>query len=802
MALRRLLPSPIDQPRSANSRAALCLFIALLGLGLSRPAHAQIPPIGEWRAHLPLGNAVGVAEKDGTVLCATSLAAFRYQTEDGNIERLNTVNALGDIGVSGLYPAPDDGSNTEGISVMVYSNSNVDVHYPDGSIFNFPGIRNADIVGDKRVLDVGFRGDSAYLSCGFGVVVLDLERRLSPATYFFSDPDGTPIRVNAVRLFGDSLYAATQDGLYRAWAQDPLLEEFARWAPATDAGLPSGEAQALVVWNEQLHVQYGNMLYARDLDEWLPWYNADPAQIVFRKPDEGSLLLIEHFISDEDVDSARMLRIEPAGATSVVRNAALPVPMAVDATPDGAYWFADLFRGLVLYRDGSVQQNIVPNGPGSAKAFNMAVRGDVVYVAPGDVNGSWNRLLNRDGFFRHSAFGWSNFTAFNFGPLDSITDVLTVALDPFTDDVWLGSFGDGLIRLPASGEPEVFKQGFLDNAVGDPLNYRVGGVHYDPITGHVWIANNGAAQPIVVREYQSGNFYRFPSGLPASAGEAIAQVLTDDFGQVWYQVTRGGGILVYDPGSNLASTTDDRRKVLRQGAGNGNLPSTEVNALVKDLDGEIWIGTNTGIAVFYNPGSVLEPGTLGDAAQIIVELDGFPAILFEDETVNALAVDGANRKWLGTESGAFLISEDGVEQLIHFTEANSPLLDNSVRSIAVNAETGEVFFGTASGIVSYRGDATVGGDTHEDVFVFPNPVREDYQGPIAIRGLVQDADVKITDARGRLVYETTALGGQAVWDGRLVGSGQRAATGVYFVYSTDFDGQEKFATKFLMLGGQ
>jgi hypothetical protein len=789
--------------RLVFDRSSLMAGLLLVSAwGIPTALQAQTPAIGEWRPHLPLSNAIGVAESKGEVLCATTLAAFRYRTEDGNIERLSTVDALGDIGVSGLYPVPDGEGQHGGASLLVYANSNVDVLYPDGSIFNFPAIRNANIVGDKRILDVGFRGDSAYLACGFGVVVLDLERRLSPATYFFSNADGTPIRVNAVRAFGDSLYAATELGLYRAWGQDPLLEEFARWALATDAGLPAGEADALVVWNDQLHVQYGALLYARDAGEWMPWYNADPAELVFRNGQGDGLLLIEHFIEDETVDSARTVQVFPDGSIMVLEDPVLPVPMAVVPASGGGFWFADLFRGLALYRDGGVQQSIVPNGPGSAKAFNMAVLGDRIWVAPGDVNGSWNRLNNQDGFFRHDAFGWANFNDFNFSPLDSINDVLAVTLDPFTKDAWLGSFGDGLIRLPADGDPEVFKQAALDNAVGDPLNYRVAGLHYDPITGHVWIANNGAAQPIVVREYQTGTFYRFPSGLPASAGEAIAQVLTDDFGQVWYQVARGGGILVYDPGENLASTGDDRRKVLRQGAGNGNLPSTEVNALVKDLDGEIWIGTNTGIAVFYNPSAVLDPGTLGDASQIIVELDGFPAILFEDETVNTLAVDGANRKWLGTENGAFLISEDGTQQLLHFTEDNSPLLSNSVRSIAVNAETGEVFFGTSEGIVSYRGDATVGGETHSAVYVFPNPVREDYQGPIAIRGLVQDADVKITDTRGRLVYETTALGGQAVWDGRLVGSGKRAATGVYFVYSTDFDGQEKFATKFLMIGGE
>ncbi len=769
---------------------ALLLFAAPLA------AHAQIPPIGGWRAHLPLANAVGVSRADDHVLVATTLAAFRHYPADGSVERLSTVNDLGDIGVSGLFAQP----GADGARLLVYGNSNVDVLYPNGDVFNFPFIRNANIVGDKRVLDAGFRGDSAYLACGFGIVVLDLERRLSPATYFFSDEDGTPIRVNAVRAFGDSLYAATERGLYRAPADDPLLEEFARWRAATDAGLPAGECDGLLVWDGRLHLRYGALLYARDAGEWMPWYNAEPGRIAYLGPDGGRLLVLEHFGADNPPDSARLVLREPDAVAGIVRDPALTFPTAVE--PEGnRLWFADLFRGLVRYDGPGALTTIVPNGPASAKAFAMAALDEQVYVAPGDVNNSWNRLFNGDGFFRHGTFGWTNFTAFGFGPLDSIRDVLAVALDPYTADAWLGSFGDGLIRLPAEGEPEVFKQDALQAAVGDPTNYRVAGLAYDVITGHLWVANNGAAQPVVVREYNTGQWYRFPSGLPASAGEALAEVVTDAFGTAWYQVARGGGILAYNPGADLSSAVDDQRKNLRLGAGNGNLPSLDVNALAVDRDGEIWIGTDAGIAVVYNPSAVFDAGTLGDAAQIVVELDGFPAILFEDETVNEITVDGANRKWLGTENGAFLISPDGTEQLRHFTDANSPLLDNSVKSIAVNQATGEVFFGTASGIVSWRGEATAGGETHEDVIVFPNPVREDYDGPIAVRGLVADADVKITDARGRMVYETTALGGQAIWDGRLVGSGERASTGVYFVYSTDATGQEKFATKFLLIGG-
>jgi len=131
------------------------------------------------------------------------------------------------------------------------------------------------------------------------------------------------------------------------------------------------------------------------------------------------------------------------------------------------------------------------------------------------------------------------------------------------------------------------------------------------------------------------------------------------------------------------------------------------------------------------------------------------------------------------------MSPNGKDQLAFFNTENSPLPDNFVTDIKVHPVSGEVFFATGRGLVSYRAGATVGANFHKesDVFAYPNPVRPDYQGTIAIKGLTRDADVKITDINGQLMYETKALGGQAIWDGKDY-NGRKAATGVYLVFST------------------
>lgn len=781
--------------RSSTSMRNLFLLILTTLISLPQlPLKGQNVSIGEWRVHTPYGNPREILQAGDLFYISNSLAVYSYDTRDGAIQRFSKVNLLSDIGVRSIFLQEE----REAL-VIAYSNSNIDV-LEEGQIFNFPFIRNQNIVGDKTVYDVTFFGDTAYFACGFGVVVFDLERLESPATYFFQTPEGTPIRVNATAVRDGQLYAATEHGLYRADLSNPLLEEFAAW-DHIDAGVDDTiivNIQDVYSWSNVLHIKHEGELYEFDGSDWILWNDGDDYQNA-RISVQGDTLFLTQTIGDPFApDSSRILMFDRDGLITTLEESFLPVPMST-LWKDGSFWTADLFRGLIRYTAGNIEETINPDGPATSKVFSMASNGSSIFVAPGEVNGSWNKLFNIDGFFEFNSFDWINYNSYNTPLLDSVFDVLTVTADPSTGKTWLGTFGSGLIEIAPDGTVVAFKQGTgISPAVGDESNYRVAGVAQDNL-GNIWLANHGAARPIVLRT-PSGQWANFQSGLPSSAGEGIAQCVADDFGHIWYVVVRGNGLLVYDPGQDLESELDDQTRQMGLGAGNGNLHTVEVLSIAKDLDGEIWIGTKEGITVFYNPGAAFENGsTLGDAAQIFVQQGEFGAFLLEEEFVNCIAIDGANRKWIGTDNGAFLVSEDGTDQLLHFTTGNSPLLNNSVNAIAIAEQTGEVFFGTDDGIISYRGEATGGAVTHSDVRVFPNPVRKDYNGPIAIKGLVTDADVKITDAAGRLVYETTALGGQAVWNGRLIDTKERAATGVYLVFSSDANGADKFVTKFLMV---
>ena len=129
---------------------------------------------------------------------------------------------------------------------------------------------------------------------------------------------------------------------------------------------------------------------------------------------------------------------------------------------------------------------------------------------------------------------------------------------------------------------------------------------------------------------------------------------------------------------------------------------------------------------------------------------------------------------------------------------NSPLLSDNIIDICVDGVSGEVFFGTDKGIISFKGEAMSGSSLYNNVLVYPNPVRETFEGPVAIKGLVANTNVKITDIGGNLVFETESLGGQAIWDGKNF-RGERVATGVYMIYLASPDGSFSHVTKLLFI---
>jgi hypothetical protein len=281
----------------------------------------------------------------------------------------------------------------------------------------------------------------------------------------------------------------------------------------------------------------------------------------------------------------------------------------------------------------------------------------------------------------------------------------------------------------------------------------------------------------------------------------LGRMINTSLDHKWIICAHGEGLFAFDVNRTIDDISDDRYEKFSVLDLNGKVISNDVYSLAEDREGNIWVGTDKGIVVYYSPSRVFDED-LFYGQQIIVPRNdgtGLADILLGTERVTAIAVDGANRKWLGTEqSGIYLVSEDGLEEIHHFTEDNSPLLSNKITDIAINGENGLVYIGTNAGLISFKGKAIEGRKDYSGVYAYPNPVRHDYDGEIVITGLVGNVNVKITDIGGNIVYETTSLGGQAIWDGRSF-SGRRVSTGVYMIFCTDDEGNQTHITKLLVI---
>lgn len=766
----------------------LCATCLLLLKGLV----AQNVPIGSWHSHLPYVGTFTLADAGDRVYCGNEISVFAYLPADNSFERLSTAAGFSDVGIRGLhYDIPGK------TLVIAYTNSNVDFVF-DQEIYNYPFIKESTINGDKNVYHATFTGDTVVLSCGFGLVLFDVAKKESPATIFFTDADAANMRVNTSAVWNNDMYAASTGGLYKVSVEDPNLQDFSHWSLLSGAdGLPAGEMQRVIEFNDALYAQVSDTIYQFDGTTWSAWLYEEDWHTKHITADANAMIITQVFGINAPADSSRIISVDNEGTiTSLVNDVDLLYPNETVRDEDGTLWIADSYRGLLSYKDGHYT-GYLPNGPATSDVTDMKSAGGVLYVAPGEINASWNYQYNHSGFFVYDFGYWSTVNQYAFGYLDSVYDMITVDHDTKTGITYFGSFGGGLVAFDrANRTMQLYKQGYLENVPGDPGSYRVGGIAIDS-SGNLWISNFGAIDPLAVRK-ADGNWVHFNPGLPTDVVNQVGQIAIDQYETKWVQLPRGNGILVYNDQGTIDDNSDDLIKVLGAGAGNGNLHTNYINCIAVDKQNEIWVGTSEGITIFYNPSEVFTGNTSGDATQPLVNLGGYYEQLLRNDIVNTIAVDGANRKWVGTNSGAFLISADGTEQLLYFNADNSPLISNTVLNIEIDGITGDVYFGTDKGIIAYRYTATEGVGEISNVKVFPNPVREDYTGTIAISGLTADAEVRITDMAGRTIWQTVALGGQAIWDGNGY-DGNRAATGVYMVYSSNEDGSQTAVAKILLI---
>ena len=762
-------------------------------------------PIGGWRDHFPYRSAISAATGGEHVYCATSTACFRYHPNSGEVERITKANGLSDAGINGIT-----WNDALGGLLVHYSNGNLDLVYPDGSYFNMSDIKRANITADKSVNTALMVGTDAYLGCGFGVVVVDLVQREVRETWFIG-PNGAQVQVNGIAFHGDSIHLATEEGMYSAYRYAANLAAFTNWHKRTDLppAMVQGPFDHVVSFGERLLINYRSatnadtllMITEDAIERFAPHYGSKNRSL--RVSADGQRLVIARYGTLNSYDQAMTeLMVHHGYPGGYVTD---PI-MALDGGP-GVIWSADKALGLARGTGSFNGSWVYPPGPGNDGVYRMDCEGGALYVSTGAVSSTWNNTYNKDGVHHFVGGHWQTDHWENdqlmLGANDfagAANDMFAVVVDPGDPNrAFAGSWDDGLLEF-RNRQPVMWyntTNSSLQNEInGHPGKTNVGGLAFDP-DGHLWITNAYAGSPISVFTAE-GSWKSFSPGEVLGGNFLLSDILVARTGQKWMIRPRGNGLLVFDDNGTIENVSDDRYKVLNNMEGSGGLPTADVRAIAEDKNGHIWVGTAQGPVIFYDPAGILD-NSPADAQQILIEQDGNVQVLLETEVVTAIAVDGADRKWIGTESsGAFLLSPDGRTQIAHFTAENSPLPGNTITCMAIDGESGEVFFGTDRGIIGYRGEAVEGAVENECASVFPNPLRESHAGPVAITGLVRDSEVRITDVAGNLVYRTTSLGGQAIWPGTDM-SGYRVATGVYLILATDREGSTKCNSKILVV---
>lgn len=753
---------------------------------------AQTEPTGYWEECLPYSGSISVTASAEKVFSTNGFSLFSSEFSDYSYTRYSKVNLLSDVGFSNLkYDL------NKKILFIAYSNSNIDL-LRGTQVTNLSDIKRKNIIGDKTIYDINFQGSKVYLSCGFGIVVINVDANQIDDTWYFG-PGGNSLVTYATAVIGNQIYAATENGIYSADLNNPNLANYNFWTLMSGNGLPAGKVKDVAAFNNSLYALAGDSLMQFDGMNWnLIWH--EPNWVLqHMDEDADQKMMICSWSNNGITQLSKLVLVSPSNTIDSVKanNNGMWQPVQ-SCFANNKYYVADSY-GTLLEIDGTTTVVIAPNGPYSSSLYNLKVNSNNgnAYVVCGGVDISWNYTFNDLGVYNRIGGIWQNWNHYSVPMLQGVFDFLSIAINPINQKVYYGTYSDGLFEYDdVNGFTNHWNKfnSSLEYTVGDTLRTKIAGLAFDS-QNNLWISNIGAQRLISVYK-ADGTWQNFEPPFPMN-GNFIGPIAIDQNNYKWFVLPRGNGMLVFDSGNDLGDTNDDRYIHLGTGAGNGNLPSDDVTCVTVDQNNEVWIGTKQGVGVVYCPSEIFTPGAC-DAQWPIVNVGGYNNYLLTTETIRAIAVDGANRKWFGTDNGLFLMSADGLTQIKYFNTENSPLFSNFILSLDIDNKTGELFIGTEKGIQIYHGDATITTIPNCTAYVFPNPVRETYAGDITITNVPNNASIKITDAAGNLVYELTANGGTAIWNGNNY-NGQRVATGVYFLLISDPAGQSSCQSKMMFI---
>lgn len=756
-------------------------FVFLLFLQISFAQNNMV-----WQGYFSYNDIKDVSQSSTTLFAASENALFSKNTSTGQLKTTNTIDGLSGQTITSLLH-----SSTANKTLVGYENGlMIVINEADGSMLNIVDIISKQLPANLKKINhfMEYNG-IVYVSCDFGIVQFNLATMLFGDTYFIGN-NGSEISVKQTTVFNGFIYAATIDGIRKADSTNKNLVDFNQWSLIASGSWSSVEAfdTQLIAINASGNVQK----YDSATNFFNGLFQLSQAAVDMRATDNYLMITTPTTVSvyNKQMGVVRQITSSQIVGTTVSFTCATNIDdtLYIGTNENGMY--------STIISVSSAIENTMPSGPSRNNIFAIQATTTSLWAVYGDYNLFYNPYpLDTYGISKFSETGWLSI------PYDKVLgakSISRITVNPSNEkEVYASSFFSGLLKIVDDVPKILYDQSNsgLESLILAPPNpsyidIRINGAAFDK-NGILWVTNslikNGLKTLDTSGKWQS---YSLDKILLASSNTNFARLSIDKNGTKWIATDRDG-LIGFNEKNNVF-------KKITIGTDTGNLPDANVRVAAADNNNQLWIGTTKGLRVLSNVGSFSSENQLTTKPIIILE-DGLAQELMYEQFITDIVVDGANNKWIGTvDSGVFLVSSNGQETKYHFTETNSPLPSNTINDIDINSVTGEVFIATTKGMISFKGTATGANEDLNNVFVYPNPVRPEYEGTVKISGLLNKATVKITDIEGNLVYETTSEGGTIEWDTTAFGK-HKVASGVYMIFISAQDGIETKVKKVMIV---
>ena len=753
------------------------LYVLLLIVAQSNFAQSKL----SWQGYFSYNEIKDLSASSTKVYAASENALFSKEAASNLIKTTTTVEGLSGQTISATYY-----SEIFKKRIIGYENGLlIVINEADESLIKVVDIINKQLPANlKKINHFMEHNGLLYVSCDFGIVQFNLKTLQFGDTYFIGD-NGAEISVKQTAFFNGFIYAATSNGIRRANTTGNLID-YNQWFVVNSgnwSGIETLDSELIAIDASGYIHRYNSTVFIGFLQ--LPQSSNDMRAVnnnLFITTPNTVYVYNNQMILSRQISNVQVLDDKLSFTCAI----AVGEFIYIGTKENG------LFSSSLSTQSGF--ENSTPSGPYRNNIFSIDVSPNQTWAVYGDYDLFYNPYgLDSYGVSKLSSSTWLNIPYSSVLEAKSITRII---VNPNNEnEVYASSFFSGLLKIENDAPSFLYndKNSGLETITTEGPNYfdvRINGTAFDK-SGNLWVTNSRIKNGLKVLK-TNGQWQTFPISTVLEDPEAtnFSNIAIDKNGTKWIS-TSSNGVIGFNESSNAF-------KKMTFGVDAGNLPIADVRSVAVDTKNQLWIGTTKGLRVLSNVGNFQSESQL-KASPIIILEDNLAQELLYEQFITSIAVDGANNKWIGTaDSGVFMVSPNGQETKYHFTVNNSPLPSNGVNDIKINSATGEVFIATNKGMISFKGIATEANENLNNVYVYPNPVRPEFSGTVKVAGLLDKANIKITDIEGNLVYETISEGGTIEWDTSAFGK-YKVASGVYMIFISAQDGGETKVKKVMII---